>query len=1221
MISLDFTGPNSVWVGTDGAGVAHFDGSAWAVHSSANSGLISDRVGALSMDADGRKFAGTARGLVELSGDSWSGFQLANSGLQPTSRTTDIAIDAQGTAWIGTGEDFAEDGYGLVKYDGSTWSVLNTSNSDLPNNTVTSVAVGSDGKIWAGTVDGLGIFDGSTWEVIAGYGSPLPEDEIKDITTISGGAAWVAASGFDGGLVHYDGSEWTTYTPDNANLPTEDITSVAVDCTGTVWAGTRYEGVVKFDGSTWSSGNAGNTVLQSSLVSDIAVDAENNLWVTREYSNDIRGGVMKYDGSSWTNFLAGNSAFPGDAQNATSVTIDAAGNVWVGSEGAGLVQYDGSRMQVYRPENSGISTGTVFGVAIDAAGNKWITGNSGGVDVLEGAAEPVADFAAVTREGPAPLTVRFRNKSQNGADSYNWQFAGGTPSASTEVNPAVTFESEGTYEVTLEVTNAYGQDTETRSGYIAVHGGDYAPPSAWQVYNNGDVVQEIVEDGDELWIATNGGLVTMHRFSGNTTIYNTSNSPLRANNILDIDMDSNGTLWMATNGGGLTSMKDGNWTVYTADDGNFSYDAISRVEVDSDNNVWFSTFESGAFGSISNGGITRFNGSSFETFSFSESSGGDRLPDGQVNALTFDGSGDLWIGMDSGGLVKFDGADFTVHTSSATDLPSDQIEAIHSAGEETVWIGCGGLSGGLVRYDGSAWEVYTEDNSGMHDDWVQTIAADGQGDLWLGTEAAGMARFDGSGFTFYVRENSGVLSNNVNEIHVDSESTLWVGTKLVSVFSEYSGQPGLVSWDGSRWMPYDLSNSGLPSNATSVAYQDSRGDIWIGAQSAIGFFGDPQRGGLVRYDGAEWELFLQESSGLPLSTVDIIAEDGNGHLWMANPSNDDVGAVRFDGKVWTAFHTENSEMPANTVNDYAVDGNGELWIATTEGLVHFTDSVETTYTTGTSDIPGDEVTAVAVDGSGTLWVGTAASGVSAFDYGSDSWTTYGESDHESLLDRIDEIEVSSATDVYLIASGWIGSELIRYDGSAWESMDTVTGWDIINDLEITSQGKLWVALGAALSSDFSGGIAKYDGSAWTTYSSANSGYPGGSVQSIEATASGDFWLATANGAVWFRGEDAISTGIQAPDVAGTPDSYMLSQNYPNPFNPVTAINYALPKDTRVRLEVFNLLGQQVDVLVDAYQQAGRYTVRWDATNLSSGMYFYRIKTPGFTEVRKMTFLK
>jgi len=88
-----------------------------------------------------------------------------------------------------------------------------------------------------------------------------------------------------------------------------------------------------------------------------------------------------------------------------------------------------------------------------------------------------------------------------------------------------------------------------------------------------------------------------------------------------------------------------------------------------------------------------------------------------------------------------------------------------------------------------------------------------------------------------------------------------------------------------------------------------------------------------------------------------------------------------------------------------------------------------------------------------------------------------------------------------------------------------------------------------------------------------------------------------------------------------PTEWSLNQNYPNPFNPVTQLSFALPKDSRVRLDVYNILGQKVITLVDDVMPAGYHSVLWNADREASGVYFYRLKTDEFTQTRKMTLLK
>jgi hypothetical protein len=99
------------------------------------------------------------------------------------------------------------------------------------------------------------------------------------------------------------------------------------------------------------------------------------------------------------------------------------------------------------------------------------------------------------------------------------------------------------------------------------------------------------------------------------------------------------------------------------------------------------------------------------------------------------------------------------------------------------------------------------------------------------------------------------------------------------------------------------------------------------------------------------------------------------------------------------------------------------------------------------------------------------------------------------------------------------------------------------------------------------------------------------------------------------------TDVESGEGSILPHSYSLSQNYPNPFNPTTTIQYALPFSGQVTLKVYNVLGQEVGSLVNQYEIAGRYSVRFNAGNLSSGLYFYRIQSGTYSSVRKMMLVK
>jgi len=101
----------------------------------------------------------------------------------------------------------------------------------------------------------------------------------------------------------------------------------------------------------------------------------------------------------------------------------------------------------------------------------------------------------------------------------------------------------------------------------------------------------------------------------------------------------------------------------------------------------------------------------------------------------------------------------------------------------------------------------------------------------------------------------------------------------------------------------------------------------------------------------------------------------------------------------------------------------------------------------------------------------------------------------------------------------------------------------------------------------------------------------------------------------FEYSDAVEVDIVVPDV------YSLHQNYPNPFNPSTTIKYQIPELSFVTLKVYDVLGNEVSILVSEEKVIGSYEVELDATGLPSGAYFYRLQAGSFVETKKMVLVK
>jgi hypothetical protein len=146
-------------------------------------------------------------------------------------------------------------------------------------------------------------------------------------------------------------------------------------------------------------------------------------------------------------------------------------------------------------------------------------------------------------------------------------------------------------------------------------------------------------------------------------------------------------------------------------------------------------------------------------------------------------------------------------------------------------------------------------------------------------------------------------------------------------------------------------------------------------------------------------------------------------------------------------------------------------------------------------------------------------------------------------------------------------------------------------------------------SAFSNGAAIHSGSEYTLKGLAGQHLTGKSANDI---------FIVSSGFVPFM--SLLVTALNDP-FSDLPGSFELFQNYPNPFNPATTIKYALPEASRVQIDLYNVLGQNVASLENSQKAAGFHMVHFNANQLPSGMYFYTIRAGSFKKVMRMMLVK
>jgi hypothetical protein len=137
------------------------------------------------------------------------------------------------------------------------------------------------------------------------------------------------------------------------------------------------------------------------------------------------------------------------------------------------------------------------------------------------------------------------------------------------------------------------------------------------------------------------------------------------------------------------------------------------------------------------------------------------------------------------------------------------------------------------------------------------------------------------------------------------------------------------------------------------------------------------------------------------------------------------------------------------------------------------------------------------------------------------------------------------------------------------------------------------------------------------------GLPDNWINAIAIDGQGNKWIGTEfGGLAVYREGGVIFPPVEVKEKSNEiPSKFTLYQNYPNPFNPSTTIEFDIPERTNVKLVIYDILGREVETLIDKELEPGKYKLNFTATNLPSGVYFYTLKTSKSIQTKKMLLIK
>lgn len=451
------------------------------------------------------------------------------------------------------------------------------------------------------------------------------------------------------------------------------------------------------------------------------------------------------------------------------------------------------------------------------------------------------------------------------------------------------------------------------------------------------------------------------------------------------------------------------------------------------------------------------------------------------------------------------------------------------------------------------------------------------------------------GIEFELRWPDSLLSKyaNVRALAFNKKGELFAG--LITLFSDVGDALWRSSDYGKTWAPQRLREYGnwygspsgfIPNKEVwDIAINDSN---WI-------FIGNFPYGLFRSKDNGEsWEWLSNRDHGFP---------DNEGN-WSLSIAINDSG--------WLYFTTSSDGI-------FISRNNGDRWGRTIgipgfwyEGKYHYDGTKSPVFTHDRTFVYVGKTPAFSDIGKDGIYI-------------SDNGFIWGRSSNRGITMFTGELTVTP-NKRYIFASGKKGDTLIppyyypifnniyrsSDDGDSWQIVkrDSVDAWA----LETNSLGHIFVCGGGSY--DLTSGLYRSidNGDSWHLL-----GLYGESVQSITFDDSGYAFVGTWNAV--YRSVYPLVTSVIKPVDKDLPQNYSLKQNYPNPFNPSTTIEFEIPNISYTTLKIFNILGGELETLVNKELSPGSYKVNWDAKNLSSGIYFYQLKTNDYINTKKMLLLK
>jgi len=523
---------------------------------------------------------------------------------------------------------------------------------------INTVAEDGDGGLWVGLSYGgiqkFELINNQPWGTVQLImnNSPLPSNDIRTIKFDKNWDMWIATYQYDfndtltSGIIKYDGKNWTIYNKKNSPIETNQITGLVIDKDDNIWIGTEKESVYKFANNTWIKyAIKGGGGFPRSNVACMAVDSSNNIWIGTNFS-----GLYRYDGKDWKIYDGYNSKLR--SSHIHALAVDYRGGLWVGTE-IGLYRFENGDFKEYNTSNSTLPTPILKKAVKDSKGNIWCIAedygspsnsikNTNSVVKYNGTEFSYLNINDIG-SGNYIINTLVVDQSDNLWIATNkglFKYNENQITAFTQGFP-IGFQAESMcadYYGNIWIGESNGSISKFDGSTLAIYPRDQYSISL-------DWVSTMYFDGRYIWAGEYYGDKRLMKIdpikSGKKLINEKVDIPI--NQISNILLDKNGTLWVSSYYNSIARFKDSKWEIIDRSNSGIISETVSSMTIDDKQRLIFSCRNSDKAPWVS-GGISILDGNKWTNYSYDKT----KLGVDFISTVLTDNNGNIWAIGNSG---------------------------------------------------------------------------------------------------------------------------------------------------------------------------------------------------------------------------------------------------------------------------------------------------------------------------------------------------------------------------------------------------------------------------------------------------------------------------------------------------------------------------------------------------------------------------------------------